>query len=78
MNPELSSSFCHACNSLKRACCIEWALRNPQVARSKNYSFKYKADHTLFFQIPLREEARYLLAYSYIYQSNLSSCGQTL
>ena len=49
-----------------------------KVARSKIYSNKYKADHTLLFQIPLREEARYLLAYSYIYQSDLSSCGQAL
>ena len=49
-----------------------------KVARSKNYSYKYKADHTLFFRIPLREEARYLLACSYIYQSDLSSCGQAL
>ena len=46
--------------------------------RSKNYSYKYKADHALFFRIPLREEARYLLAYSYIYQLDLSSCGQAL
>ena len=49
-----------------------------KVARSKNYSYKYKADHTLFFRIPLTEEARYLLTYSYIYQSDISSCGQAL
>ena len=48
-----------------------------KVARSVNYSYKYKADQTLFFQIPLRDEARYLLTHSYIYQSDLSSCGQT-
>ena len=49
-----------------------------KVARSKNYSYKYKADHTLFFRITLTEEARYLLTYSYIYQSDISSCGQAL
>ena len=42
-----------------------------KVTRSENYSYKYKADHTLFFRIPLKEEVRYLLAYSYIYQSDL-------
>ena len=78
MNPELFNSFCHACSNLKRRCCIEWALRNRKVARSKNYSYKYKADHTLLFRIPWKEEARYLLAYSYICQSDLSSCGQTV
>ena len=36
------------------------------------------SDQTLFSRIPLREEGRYLLAYSYIYQSDLSSCGQAL
>ena len=49
-----------------------------KVARSKSYSYKYKADHTLFFRIPLKEEARYLLAYSCIYQSDLSPRGQAL
>ena len=80
MNPELSSSFCHACSNLKRACCVEWALRNPQSSSFKKiiHINKYKADHTLLFRIPLREEARYLLPYSYIHQSDLSSCGQAL
>ena len=49
-----------------------------KVARSKNYSYKYKDDHTLFFRIPLREEARYLLACGYIFQSDISSFGQAL
>ena len=30
----------------------------PKVARSKNYLYKYEADHTLFFRITLKEEAR--------------------
>ena len=63
MNPELSNSFCHACSNLKRTCCVEWALRNPESTRSENYSYKYKADYTLFFRIPLREEARHLLVH---------------
>ena len=29
INPPESSSFCHFCKSLKRACCVEYALRNP-------------------------------------------------
>ena len=49
-----------------------------KLARSKHDSYKYKANHSLFFRIPLREEARYLLAYCYINQSDLSFCGQTL
>ena len=27
--PPLSSFSCHACNSLNRACCVEWAFLNP-------------------------------------------------
>ena len=42
-----------------------------RVACSKNYSYKYKAHRTLYFRIPLTEEARHLLAYSYSYQSDL-------
>ena len=49
-----------------------------KVTRAENYSHKYKANQTLFFRIPLSEEARYSLAYSYIHQSDLSSCGQAL
>ena len=49
-----------------------------KVASSKNYSYKYKADHILCFRIPLREEARYLPAYSYIHQPDFSSYGQAL
>ena len=54
-----------------------------KVACSESYSCKYKADQTLFFfeRIALREEreeAEYLLAYSYLYQSDLSSRGQVL
>ena len=78
MNPELSSFFCHACNNLKSSCCVNRLCKICKVACSKNYSYKYKADHTLFFRNPLREDARYLLAYSYIYQSDLSSCMQAL
>ena len=42
-----------------------------KVALSENYSYKCKADQTLFSGIPLKEEARYLLAYSYIYHSDV-------
>ena len=49
-----------------------------KVVRSENYSYKYKADQTLFSRIPLIEEARYFLAYGYIYHSDISSCGQAL
>ena len=59
MNPEVSSSFCHACSNLKRTCCVVWPCEIRKVACSENYSYKYKADHTLFFRIPLREEARH-------------------
>ena len=65
----MSNSFFHACSSLKRTCCVEWGLPNRKAARSKNYSYKYKADQILLFRIPLRQEARYLLVCSYIYQS---------
>ena len=49
-----------------------------KVACSECYSYKYKTDQTLFFQISLREETRYLLAYNCFYQLDLSSCGQAL
>ena len=52
---ELSSSCCHTCRNFKKACCVEWALRNPQSSSFRKF-YKYKADQTLFFQIPLREE----------------------
>ena len=78
MNSELFNSFCHACSNLKRAFVLNGLCEIRKVVRSKNYLYKYKADHTLFIRIPLREEARYLLAYTYIYQSDLSSCGQAL
>ena len=77
MNFELCSSFCHACSNLKEHVVLNGLREIRKVARSENHSYKYKADHT-FFRIPLREEARHLLAYSYIYQSDLSSCGQAL
>ena len=41
-----------------------------KVARSENYSYKYKSDQTLFFRIPLREEALDLLAYSYSFRKS--------
>ena len=47
MNPELSSPFCHACSNLKRACCVEWALQNPQSSLFKKL-YKYKADRNCF------------------------------
>ena len=46
-----------------------------RVPYSENYSYEYKADQTLFLRILLRGQARYVPAYSYIYQSDLSSCG---
>ena len=49
MNPELSSSFCHANYDLKITCCVEWALQSPQSSSFKKYLYEYKADHTLFF-----------------------------
>ena len=53
-----------------------WKIR--QVASSENYSYKCKVDQTLLFQVPLTKEAKHFLAYSHIYQSDLSSCGQAL
>ena len=51
MNTDLSSSFCHACSNLKRACCVEWALQNPQSSLFGKFSNKYEADQTLFSRI---------------------------
>ena len=78
MNPDCPAPFAMLAAIKKEHVVLNELCEIRKVAGSKNYSNKYKANHTLFFLIPSREEARYLLTYSCIYQSDLSSCGQAL
>ena len=78
MDPKLSNSFYHASGNLKEHVALKELCDIHNIVHSKNFLSKYKADQTLFSWIPLREETRYLLFPSYIYESDLPSCGETL
>ena len=66
VNPELSSSFCYSCSSLKKHIVLNGLSIIRIVARSENCSCQYKVDQTLFPRIALRKDAGYLPVYSNI------------
>ena len=49
-----------------------------KVTCSENYSCKCEANQKFLSQILLRKKARYVLAYSYVYELDFSYCGQAL